>query len=399
MRYLFVDTTTDGNVIGGGHLFLPVLIEELAKRGHEVHLVIKAKSNEKLHSLLIHSGAIIHIRPWKKYAPVTDLVPYFVEWIKKLKPDFYINSTSAAIGWLVIPYLKEAGIPCFCIGHNNEDTYYNPVRHYKKYLTGAIGVSKEICAAFAGTCGMQAEKIAFIPYGVKAAKSIEIFKQKDPVRLIYVGRIEQNQKRIKDLVSIAQLLTQNEVSYTLDIIGDGPMMNYVTRNLENEISRKIVRVYGWLDKMEVEERLRKSEVFIMTSEFEGFSIALIEAMANGCCPIVTNIKAGNQEVIKNEENGYLIDIGQTKTFASVIQELSKKREKLNKNREMAYLTGKEYTVARMADKYVSCFEDFSKNQNEKDINISDYQVMQSCLSKYPIWLRRIKARLTKSNDV
>jgi hypothetical protein len=63
-------------------------------------------------------------------------------------------------------------------------------------------------------------------------------------------------------------------------------------------------------------------------------------------------------------------------------------------RMAAWETGREYGIDRMVDNYVSCFEraieDARANPRTPD---PAFPLMESCRSKYPLWLRRVKARL------
>ncbi len=397
MRIVFVDTTTDSQMIGGGHLILPSLMDALKKRGHEVHLVTKGKANAKLQQFIDMSGAIVHISPWKKRAPVADLVPIFNKWINSINPDVYVISNSAAIGWCVLPLLAPH-IPSFTIGHNNEETYYMPVRHYHEFLSRAIGVSEEICNVYRLSCNISSDKVKWIPYGVPAATSVS--SKGSVLRIIYVGRIEQEQKRISDLVFIALKLDQCNINYRLQIIGDGPYMPTVREKLTRLIKKGNVILSGWKSREEVITALRSSDVFILTSAFEGFSIALTEAMANGCCPVVTNIKAGNKQLIRNGENGYLIPVSETTAFVNILSLLAEDAEKLMSLRLSAFATGNQFSTERMAMSYETEFKlAINESRINSRVNNPNFPILPTCVSRYPSWLRRLKAILMKGHRV
>jgi hypothetical protein len=86
-------------------------------------------------------------------------------WFNELGADVHLISTSWDLGWTVLPLL-DPRIATLTIGHNDQETFYSPVRHYKKFLTRAIGVSDEICRKYVEECGMPAERVEWIPYGV-----------------------------------------------------------------------------------------------------------------------------------------------------------------------------------------------------------------------------------------
>jgi glycosyltransferase involved in cell wall biosynthesis len=399
MRILFVDTTTDSELIGGGHLILPSLMGALRKRGHEVHLVTKGEANDKLQPFIALSGATVHISPWKKKAPVEVIAPIFNQWIKRLMPDVYIISSSAAIGWVVLPYLDPA-LPTFTIGHNNENTFYSPVKHYHSFLTGAIGVSKQICREYVDKCYMKKEHVEWIPYGVEAAAALSFPEPESELRILYVGRIEEVQKRSADLVKIAGELYRSGVSYKLTVVGDGPYMPVLKENLKEEISAGVVELKGWLGKEDVMLEMRAAEIFILTSAFEGFSIALTEAMANGCCPVVTDIPSGNQQLIEQGINGYLIQVGDISGFKEKLSLLSTNKDTVNRMRVSAWKTGRQFSLERMAEHYERIFiqggSSLKITPRKSDPN---FPLMNSSRSFYPILLRILKSRISKRQTI
>lgn len=390
MRIVFVDTTIDESFIGGGHLFLPGLMKELGNKGHEVHLVVKGIPEARVRPMIDDSKATVHVRPWKKKGLVQDLAPYFNDWINKLKPDVYVISSSADIGWVVLPYMNPR-IATFTLGHNNEETYYLPLRHYHSFITTAVGVSDEVCTQYRTNCNMNREDVEWIPYGVEVREEMTPTASEGPVQLIYVGRVIEGQKRISDLITIAKHMSASGTDYRLQIVGDGDEMPKVHELLRDEIAAGIVETPGWLSKDQVLKALRNADIFVLTSAFEGFSIALTEAMANGCCPVVTDIRSGNQQLITSGENGYLLPVGDTAAFVTVLKNLIADRSKLNAMRMAAWEKGRQYSVERMVAAYEESFaraiEKCKRNPRATD---PAFPLMSTCISKYPDWLRRIR---------
>jgi hypothetical protein len=110
MKIVIVDTTIHGPLIGGAQTFLPTLMRGLKERDHEVHLVAKDVPDKKIERHIKESGAVVHTGLWKKNALVEDNTPFFANWINTLKPDIYLISVSADIGWTVLPYLDPESL-------------------------------------------------------------------------------------------------------------------------------------------------------------------------------------------------------------------------------------------------------------------------------------------------
>ena len=109
--------------------------------------------------------------------------------------------------------------------------------------------------------------------------------------------------------------------------GDGPdrlSLEKEARDLKIESS---VQFLGWVLHEEMADLLSKSDIYISTSLDDGTSVSLLEAMASGAFPIVTDI-ASNREWIVNGKNGFLVSIEDEKMLARRIIEAIRNRELL-----------------------------------------------------------------------
>lgn len=393
MKIVLVDTTNHSREVGGGHIILPQIGHGLVARGHDVHLVTGGTPNRIIADHLKTSHIRVDQQPWGADGLVEDVTPIFASWINRISPNVYLISGSYDLGWTVLPTLKPS-IATLMIAHNDSATFYTPVRHYSDFLTRSIGVSEEICEAYENDCGMPRERVDWIPYGVET-RDAEPEEFTGPLRLIYVGRFEEEQKRISDVVGVIKRLSAEGVDYRFTLVGDGERMPMVRSALEVEIANGRVRLMGWQASEDVIREMNASDVFVLASAYEGFCISLIEAMANGCTPVVTDIRSGNKQLVRGGENGFVLPIGDIEAFVDRIKVLAGDRQRLMSMRRKAWETGREYSIDRMVENYERCFErameDAKAEPRQPD---PSFPLMPSCRSKYPLWLRRIKARAT-----
>ena len=134
----------------------------------------------------------------------------------------------------------------------------------------------------------------------------------------------------------------------LNIMGDGSdrsiLESYIEQNnLKNNIYLKGIQ-------KDIPLLLVKSDLFLMTSLWEGFSIALLEAMATGL-PIIATEVGGNSEAIKHNKTGLLIpknNIGETINAISQLIENSEKRIMLGIQARIKFY--KQHTIEIMMKK-------------------------------------------------
>ncbi|WP_167759975.1 glycosyltransferase [Paraburkholderia pallida] len=120
--------------------------------------------------------------------------------------------------------------------------------------------------------------------------------QRSTPRVVTAGRVAY-QKAPWRFVELARRVAPHEAEFVW--LGDGD--NTAKREW---FANSRVLVSGWLDKQRLMGELTDSDVFVLTSLWEGMPIALIEAQAMGIPAVATNI-VGNKDVIVHGETGFL----------------------------------------------------------------------------------------------
>ncbi len=125
----------------------------------------------------------------------------------------------------------------------------------------------------------------------------------DGILIVSTARLHP-QKRIERLIKAICILIRNYANLWLLIAGDGPQEAEV-RQLANssDVSARI-NFLGWLE--DVSSLLQTADIYVLPSDFEGFGLALLEAMASELICVATNTQ-GPGEVIVDGKNGFLVD--------------------------------------------------------------------------------------------
>jgi glycosyltransferase involved in cell wall biosynthesis len=113
-----------------------------------------------------------------------------------------------------------------------------------------------------------------------------------------------------------------------------------------------VQQVGRLSGEHVRKAFLESDVFLLTSDFEGLPISLLEAMSAGCVPVVYDIESGVRDVVQDGLNGILTKHGDPRALAEAIRRLDADRSFLARLSLAALQTHEEkFSVRRMADDY------------------------------------------------
>jgi glycosyltransferase involved in cell wall biosynthesis len=125
-------------------------------------------------------------------------------------------------------------------------------------------------------------------------------------RRILSCRLHRPLYRIDRIIQAFASLPDEQSDWVLEIAGDGdetPGLMKLARELG--VADRVEFV-GFLDQAQLQESYRRSAVFVSFPLSDGTSVSLLEAMASGCLPVLSNLPA-NREWIVDALNGLLVD--------------------------------------------------------------------------------------------
>jgi glycosyltransferase involved in cell wall biosynthesis len=398
MHIVFVDTTITTPPTGGAHTFLVDLCVRLTGQSYRVSVITQLGPDENLLKTMEAGGVEIQSNIWRPSHLPEERASLLAEWVRGHDVDVYVVSASPDVGWLTLP-LIDPEIPTLSIAHNDNKAFYEPLYHYHQFVDIAIAVSSEIERKILAA-GVPAERVRQIPYGTEPVSEAEINARVEagrtnpPVLNIgYVGRVVQEQKRVFEFAPLLVRLKSLDVSFQFHIIGDGSDRQQLGELFAASGVDGSVKFWGWQSPEGVAKLLGDLDVFLLMSDYEGLPVALLEAMGHGLAPIVSRIPSGNSQLIDDGENGFLAEVGDIGGFASRIEALAGDLDRLRKIQNAAWKTSQDYTVSRMVDRYLRCFDDARSrglSRNYRRQVGGAYPPMPSCVSRYPFWMRKIK---------
>jgi glycosyltransferase involved in cell wall biosynthesis len=144
-----------------------------------------------------------------------------------------------------------------------------------------------------------------------------------------VGRLIREQKRVHLFPRIHEQLLSSGRPFTWQIVGDGPELNRLQQSLVAGSPEQKVVFTGPVPYRRVPELLADSDVFLLPSEYEGLPLSLLEAMAYGAVPVVSDLASGIREAI-SADTGILVSPTDIDGYASAILRLESDRPLLSK---------------------------------------------------------------------
>lgn len=158
------------------------------------------------------------------------------------------------------------------------------------------------------------------PVDTKGLKSIT--KPKNKMRLLYIGRLENNQKRLDVLFNGLKDL---KFDWELDIIGSGEHENQLKDLAKYLKIDKNINWIGW--KEDPWSFIQESSALVITSDYEGFGLVMVEALSRGLTVISTDT-SGAKDIIIEGINGWIFEKGNSKELANILKEIDTGKRKL-----------------------------------------------------------------------
>ena len=310
MRLVFC--TTDGwNAFNGINAWLLRFLPALRTRGHDARVLLFPWSRPELCTTLpaLRAAGV----PVDVIYPPRDTegtVRNCLQHARSDQPDVFIaNMVTPALyaaGWL-----REAGIPTVGLLHNDDDEYRAKARRFAGSdeffrLSAVVAISSGLLRLVEPSpSGLLCRRI---PYGQPLGAAVASWDGRSALRLVYHGRIAQEQKRIRETVAACVRVCRAARGRVLaDFYGSGPDEADVKDFLAQDDAGGRVRFLGRIEAAHVASILPDYHVAVLLSDFEGLGLSILEGMAAGLVPVCHRIASGLPDLIADGQNGLFVD--------------------------------------------------------------------------------------------
>ena len=273
-----------------------------AENGHEVYFItvepakdfFSAKGRETLLQLLNKEDNAIHIITTKAGSEfefgTRDYRAYiYRKLMLKLPPGTPVILSDDDTIWTAATLLHNT-YPIVGVLHADDENYYTLAEKYFRQVSVFVCVSERVSRNVMQRVPQISEDTVFtIPCGINLPAAVNNGHDGNILQLVYIGRISEYQKRVSDLVKVCGLLHQRNVAFHLDIIGDGNDKTSLENKFKEARLEALVTFHGWQSQKKINEQLSVSDILILTSDFEGTPIAMMEALAAGCGIVGTRV--------------------------------------------------------------------------------------------------------------
>jgi glycosyltransferase involved in cell wall biosynthesis len=334
---------------GGSTIFLLNLGNEFVRRGIECRVYSFEKENP-LSSDFRKADLPLHCEDNTR-SIFEDRVTNILCRMRDFGPDTIIANLGSA-SFEILRYCR--GIRRIGVVHSDDPRVYDTVARYTEHLDLLAVVSERIEETLTSDIRFSETPIKYLPLGVpmEERQKGESYNPSDRLEIVYLGRLDKEAKRVHLFPEIARQLENSGISFRWTICGEGPDALWLIKQLERHLNSGAVRILHAISYAAVPIFLRNFTVFLLTSDYEGLPLTLLEAMGQGLVPVVSDLPSGIREVV-NQDNGLLVPVNEIDGYAKAIISLAENRPELLRMSSAARSSVAErFSTSAMADRWL-----------------------------------------------
>ena len=322
MRILFVTGTLSH---GGAQRVISVVANQLADFGHDVSLIVFRRYedeypiNEKVQLLSLADSQ-------DEYDGISGPKRVLVlrKLIKKVKPDVAVGFLEGGYGMFIsslgMGFRKIASArvnPMNLLEEGGSRGFLNRLwfRHADCIVMQTEGQIKLLPES----CGWRNCKVISNPVS-DSALAVSAHDYGRPFsRIIMAGRLD-DQKDYPMAIDAMKAVHERYPDLKLDIYGEGDDRGLIEKKISDAGLQGVVSLKGWTQ--DILSEYEKSDLFVMSSKYEGMPNSLMEAMACGLVCVSTDCETGPSDLITDGENGFLVQVGDSSALADRIMKIA-----------------------------------------------------------------------------
>lgn len=355
MRILYVITGLSG---GGAEKVVADLADQMILKGHEVKIaylkgdIVVKPTSEKVE--LLYLG-------FENLGKILIAAKNYRNLVKKFKPDVVHSHMVHANIFSRLNRIFQSIPKLICTAHSSNEG--GALRMFAYRVTDSLAnvntnVSESARDTFIEKKAFNENSIFFYNgINLNRFKNIESSednrKNKEIVKLIAVGRLNISKDYPNLLKAIKIIKNKGYTNFSLSIVGDGEEKNNIIDLINNYELQDQVSLLG--RRNDIPELMSNSDIFVLSSSFEGFGLVVAEAMA--CKTLVIGTDCGGVKEVMGD-TGILVQPQDSEALANaLIQAFNMSDNDIIQNNLKAFQYVKDnFDLTRLVDKWLKLYE-------------------------------------------
>lgn len=206
------------------------------------------------------------------------------------------------------------------------------------------------------------EKMVVVYNGTEIPPSEAINKQNNPskIRAVFTARLSQPKDPFMLIEAISRLDEAIKEKFFLSIIGDGEQKEKIKDLVSRKHLEKQIALLGQKDRKEIFNIYKQSDIFVLSSKWEGFPYTVIEAMSYGL-PVIADNVGGIHEAV-TPECGILVPHHNVEKWREALEEILLHPEKIGGMARASYgIVRQKFDIKKMLQETEEIYQNIIKN--------------------------------------
>lgn len=284
------------------------ILPKLVEKGYQVSLISFYMGGDYVNARYLEEFGVA-IYPFPYTVPLKEKVRTILKVTEKIQPDVFIPDVSTA-GCFAAKWMKPFGIPSVNSHRSDDENNWSKAVYFSDdkngfTTSGIFCVSHFLLNELKNRVNELNVVTKVIPSGVILPEYISD-QSADVLKIVYAGRMVQEQKRIRETLALAVELCKVNDQLEFTFIGDGPMLDECKETVrEHKLDGKI-SFTGVLMGEEYKQKIAEHHVVLLLSDYEGIPGAVMDGMSCGLIPIVNNYE-GAADLVSDGQDGFLVE--------------------------------------------------------------------------------------------
>lgn len=319
---------------GGAEMLLPETLKYHDQEQFEFHYIYFLPWKDQVVKPIERNGGKVTCLSASNNIGIALKVPALVNYIQ----DNNIKLVHCHLAWAGIAgriAAKVAGVPVIYTEHNNFSSYHVLTKLMSRLtlplndLTIAVSAdaeqaSKQVVAHEKLQLVLNGVDTASFQRGVRAVELRQRLGIPEDHVVVATVAVFRKQKRLDVFVRVAAGIAARHEKVSFVLIGDGPERAEVEELAKQAGLQGRIHFEGL--QHNVMPYFDMTNIYLMTSDYEGLPIALLEAMSMSCAPVATNV-GGIPEVVEDGVSGLLSPAGDVAALQQQVEALIHNKER------------------------------------------------------------------------
>jgi Glycosyltransferase len=260
-----------------------------------------------------------------------NMIKEMAQKIAEKLPCIFISHASIALyAARMVKTLFPDKIKLIVVAHGSDpDIYYRELMFWSDRIDNVVCISKKIQSELQELLGSKKDILIYRPNPILIPTVLYKREIKnEALRIGFAARLKKKQKRVHLLPQIINACTIKKLNVKFEIAGEGDCLELLKKYVSDKQLEDQVHILGWISPKKMADFWRRQDIYLNISDFEGMSLAMLEAMVCGVVPVITDV-SGVSDVIEDGKNGFVVPVDNW-------METVDKIEMLDNNRELLY---------------------------------------------------------------